>query len=493
MFFLSLMLRKAKLFYCLSMDKVHHVTIKQFRFKVKINTYKYTMYEIGTLGWIAIAVVIIIVLVWMTRYAYNHGYLPEGVFKDTYESMIASAYRSYDKYIESPANLWTRAVGYENDETVQLAIQKATKLEEMHHANSNNLKTSAADAVNNAFILAELNRYNVAPNADPEQQLAALDLADTMYRRTVNRISNNPITVARNDDHTEAILERINEYARTVDDITFQPQINIARNNIRAARVQITKDKSKYYAPKPIRNDPQNVHDTELTHDIRVKFNLIIDKNNTDLQEIGSNNYNQPTIKDIQVELNRSNLAEIERENATKILNIMAQRSSISSLNTTEDKVILEIWKRINSPDNLVNRDELKNSLWQSLASGMEKNYRDEYTSVCTTGRCSRAIDSLTLMDNDTELAKPLQTVETLRNEILSKSYIILQDALKTSPIAAVYNGTDPETDENRQALNEFKESVKQKIADTINQDYPAAKPDTLANIIKDAQSGVDI
>jgi len=451
------------------------------------------MYKIGTLGWIAIVVVIIIVLVWMTRYAYVHGFLPDGVFKDTYESMIASAYRSYDKYIESPANLWTHVVGYENDETVQLAIKKAKKLEEMHHTNSNNLKTTAADAVNNAFILAELNRYNVAPNADPYEKALALEQVDIMYRRTINRINNNPITVARNDYHTEAIIERINDYAHTIEDITFEPQINIARENIRTARVQITKDKTKYYAPKPIRNDPQNVHDTELTHDIQVKFNRIIDKNNIDLQDIESNNYNQPAINDIQDELNKSNLSEIDRENATKILNIMAKKSRISSLNTTEDKVILEIWKRINSPENEENRDELKNSLWQALASGMEKNFQNQYTSVCTTGRCARVIDSLTLMDKDTDLAKPLQTVETLRNEILSKSYVILQEALKTSPIASVYNGIDPETDENRIILNEFKESVKQKIADTIIQDYPNAKPETLDNIIKDAQSGVDI
>jgi hypothetical protein len=454
------------------------------------------MYKIGTIGWIVIAVLVILVLIWITHSAYTRGYMPEGVFKDTYESMIVSAHRSYDKYIESPANLWTRSIGYENDEPVQLAIAKATKLEEMHHANSSRLATTAADAANNSFILAELNRYNVAPNADDDTtRQNALDQADIMYRRTLSRIRNNTLTVARDDDHTEAILERINEYATTVNDNLFHPVIEQTRAGVRAARVQLAdkKNKSVYFEPKPIRNDPQNVHDTELTHDIKVKYNKIIEKNKEDAASIGTYNYKQPTFADIRIELNRADLSETDRENAFHILNIIAGGSSITALNTTEDKVLLEIWKRIHSPENQDNRENLKNSLWQSLSSGMEKNYNGEYRSVCTSGRTSRIVDSLTLMDNDDSLAKPLQTVETLRNEILSKSYVILQTALKDSPVSAVYNGTEPETDENRQALVEFKNFVKQNIADTIHRDYPDAKPDTLDNIIKDAQAGVEI
>lgn len=456
------------------------------------------MYRIGTIGWLAIAVIVILVLVWITHSAYTKGYMPDGVFKDTYESMIASAHKSYDKYIESPSNLWTRTVGYENDETVALAIAKATRLEDMHHANSRNLSITAADAVENSFILAELNRYNVAAStSDPKLMQHALDQADIMYRRTLSRMRNNPLVVARHNAHAEAMLERIDEYALNVNDNLFQPMIEQTRAGIREARVQIAQEKKSklgkaaYFEPKPIRNDPQNVHDTELTHDIRVKYNIIVEKNADEIAAIGVRNYRQPTMEDIRRDLNKAELTETDHENATSILNTIANGSPISSLNTTEDNVLLEIWKRIHSPENQSNRDELKNSLWQSMAASMEKNYKGEYTSVCTTGRCSRLVDSLTLMDNDQALAKPLQTVETLRNEVLSKSYVILQNALKDSPIAGVYNGLEPETDDNRQALEDFKNSVKQQIENTIHQDYPTAKPDTLNNIIKDAHAGL--
>ena len=462
------------------------------------------MYRIGTLGWLVIAVVVILVLVWITHSTYTKGYMPDGVFKDTYESMIASAYRSYDKWIESPSNLWTKTVGYENDEAVQLAMTKAMKLEEMHHSNSNNLNVTAADAAENSFILAELNRYNVAPNADPAEQLQALDMADIMYRRTLSRMRNNPMTVARNNDHVEAILERIGEF----DDITgnntdpLRPIVEETRQHIRHARVEIAREpkpkskpkgKAAYYEPKPIRNDPQNVHDTELTHDLKIKYNRIVEKNNRDANNIGLRNYRQPTIADVRVDLNAARLPETTRENASTVLTTITNGGAVTALGTTEDKILLEVWKRINSPDNEENRDELKRSLWTSMASGVETNYNGNSATVCTVGRCSRILDSLTLMDSDKHIAKPPQTVEVLRNEVLSKSYVVLQNALRNSPLAAVYNGTEPETDDNRQALDDFKLSVKREIADTIHKDYPDAKPDTLNNIIQDAQAGVDI
>lgn len=463
------------------------------------------MPPIGQLGWIAIAVVTILVLVWITHSAYSKGYLPDGVFKDTYESMIASAYRSYDKFIESPENLYTRTVGYENDAIVTMAVDKATKLEEMHHNNSNNLTTTASDAANNSFILAELNRFNIAPSADGAGQQNAMDIAEIMYRRTLSRIRNNPLVIAQTNDHAEAMLDRIEMFDLTMhpDAVDpLHPAIEEARDYIRLARVDIArnpkpKPKSKltgraaYYEPKQVRNDPQNVHDSQLTHALRVKYDTIVAHNKHDQTEIGTRNYKQPAIADILVELNRAKLEESTSERATQILRTMSAGGQVSSIGASEDQIVLEVWKRINSSDNADNREELKQSLWTALASGMEPNYQGEYTAVCTVGRCSRVLDSLTLMDADSKLAKPPQTSEILRNEILSKSYVILQDALRDSPVAAVYNGTTTETDENRQALDDFKHTVKNRIEDTIRQDYPEAKPETLNNLIKDAKAGI--
>jgi hypothetical protein len=461
------------------------------------------MYRLGIWGWIAIAVVAILVFIWITHSAYTRGYMPDGVFKDTYESMIASANKTYDRWVESPTNLYVRSVGYEYDDSVKLAIEKATKLEDMHHRNITRMGASAADAATNSFILAELNRYNVAPNVDPNDQLDALDRANVMYRRTLYRIRNNPIDVVEQGLQAETMLDHIENFDLTENDIDIQNIIAETRQGVRAARVEVARTKpagrrkltgrAAYYDARDLRNDPQNVHDTQLAHDLRVKFNNIVNHNQADQQDVGARNFRPPIIDDIRVELNRANLQEDKHERAMQILNTMSVGNPISSLNTTEDKVLLEVWKRINSPENATNRDDLKRSLWDSMASGVETNYNGDASAVCITGRCSRVLDSLTLMDADNKIAKPPQTVDSLRNEVLAKSYTILQNMLRDSDLSNVYNGNAPETDENRQSLIDFKASIKRQMEDTIRTDYPDAKPETLSTLIQDAQAGVEI
>ena len=457
--------------------------------------------RIGILGWIAITVVLVLLLIYISHSVYRSGYMPDGVFKDAYESMIISAHNNYDRYLETPNNLYMRTTGYENDESAQMALSKAMRLETAY--NTNDLTVTANAAVNNAFILAEINRFNVAPNLDTTDPayLEALDNTDLYYRRALNRIKNNTRSVIQYPEHgpaVEVILDRIVDYIPDVD-----LDIQHIRDTVRAERVlhaTIKPAKSKtpqqtYFEPRVIRDDPQNVHDREINEAMRTKYRHILISNKHDADIVGSHNYKEPELDDIRTELRDSNISAEKKRLALNTLSKISISNGISSLNTTEDAIIKEVWKRIHSIDNMTNRDSMKNSLWDSLASGTEKNYSGKYNAVCSVGRCSRVIDSLTLMDTNTEIAKPFKTAEIIRNEILSKSYKILQDSLaKAQPaIANIYRGLVDETPETRIQLETFIEDVKNQIDTTTKLDYPDTKPDVLNNIIKDAQAGVDI
>lgn len=461
------------------------------------------MMHIGILGRIAICVVILLVLVWLIHTVYKSGYLPDGAFKDTYESMIQSAYRQYDKYIESPINLYSKTTGYENDDVVKIAVDKLERTEHAHKINESNgqiLSTTANDAAVNAFVLAELNRFNIAPNLPDLERIDTMIKADQMYARALRRIQNNAQNVVQyntiTDPTPETMLFRIEDYMRDRN-IPIQHTIDDARRDIRTARKKIT-PKKQYFAPRVIRNDPQNVHDTGLNNDLKTKFAKIQNSNQIDELMAGAGNYQKPTLDNIEYELKNSALDKNKKQHIQMIIDLAKNKNIISSLNTTDDNVLIEVWRRINSAENINNRDELKKSLWDSMASAVEKNYSDEYNAVCTVGRVCRILDSLTLLDASPQIAAAPKTTEILRNEIFEKSGVILQNRIKNAEqiVNKVYEfGQDEATLEpsDKAKLDEFKKSVKEEISTTIKLDYPNSKPDIIEKIIQDAQAGVDI
>jgi hypothetical protein len=129
-----------------------------------------------------------------------------------------------------------------------------------------------------------------------------------------------------------------------------------------------------------------------------------------------------------------------------------------------------------------------------ALADGMDSGGRGQFHEVCTTGRCGRMINSLTLLDQDPEVARPMKTREILRNEVFMKSHQIIQARLAQTPqeIAAVYQGSAPETEENRVAVRGLVENLKKEIDETIREDHSNVEPRILDDLIRDAQAGVE-
>lgn len=108
------------------------------------------------------------------------------------------------------------------------------------------------------------------------------------------------------------------------------------------------------------------------------------------------------------------------------------------------------IWKSIyNGADKLAKFDndselDVWNTVWSHIKESKSNNknlmdsFRDSINActengipVCSTGRVTRALDCLTLIDKDPILSQPVLTDDILRKEIYDKANDILQDELK--------------------------------------------------------------
>lgn len=470
------------------------------------------MESLGTFGKVAIILIIILLLIWILHTSYKTGYMPDGVFRESYESMVLSANRQYDKYFESPETLYTKTIGYNNDDVAKTAISKAERLERSHETNELNGTTaeSANNAAVNAFILGDLYRYNVAPalvNTGSAHR-DANEKASKYYRKALRRITQYaPLVVEQNvrvDQPTpEHIVDRLQQLVDDPDIILnadIQRDIIAAQNRIRGARVNAPRAGHKdaavatYFERRDVRNDPQNVHDSNITQSLKHKYDKILESNaNADLRALATTldevNYLVPSKEQIETALNDSTLDDKKKRKARNILKHISPNNSISSLGTDEETVLLETWRRIHSPDNVAQKTNLRVALFDSLASAIEENSSGEQK-VCVTGRCGRIIDSLTLLDSSKDLSEPVKTTEILRNEIMMKAHKVFQDELKKAPqdIQNVYNGTV----DTAPMLEAFKADAKKAIHDSIVRDYPEGTT-AISNIINDAKAGIDI
>lgn len=478
-----------------------------------------------------LVVLILLVLIWVIHHLYKNGRMPDGVFKDTYENMLNSGKRKYDDYFTDVIDLYERTIGYENDDTAKMAMKKALKKEEMYSKNESQgrlSKNKIGKAATNSFMIADLYRFNVAPNQETKEDVHVSQInAALFYNKALNRIVNNPIAIiqnqvlaknSKNRDHElppEFMIDRaedfyedyiaqitINNRLQTDNILAFQPNFDRIREVVRDARIRVSegspqKPNSKidsidnYYAEKSIPNDPQNVHDSQVGNDIKNKFNKILEKNKFDKTE-----YNKEgAFEDIRSEIMKYNFpTETHRERALLILHKFSEGHENTNLNTTEDQILINIWKRINSPDNEQQKDNLKASLFDAMADSMDIDNYGVYKEVCLSGRCNRALESLTLLDRDSEISKPIKTTEILRNEIFSKSHKIIQDELRKIPqdVADVYNGKISSASlELDKKVEDFENHVRNEIEKTIREDYADTKPHVLDQLIEDAKAGI--
>lgn len=434
---------------------------------------------------IIITSIIIFVIIWMLYKLIKQKHLPEGFFQDSYENMKIAAVTKYDKLFTSPLDLYSKTTGHDKDSVVDMIIDKGIKLEEMHTRNEAEKPLSGknlAESIQVSSVLGDVYRYNVKSK----------DKARIYYNKMLKRLNKTPQSFIQNtENNPETLVNSVedfyikNRFKSGVDFRELRDKIRLSRiiqanfdankKKFKPAKHDIEK---KYFEPKKVRSDPQNVHDSELTSELEKKYFEI--KNLNSQQEVSA--------PDLKSELNA--LKPSDKKRALNVIDfIIKSDGSVSNLNHEKEIAVLDtIWKRIYSEDNKKNRDSLKTAFFNSLLDCQEKNYSGKDVNVCSSGRVSRVINSLTLLDSNPNVSKPLKTQEILRNEVFSKAHKILENSLEStsSNFKKEYN-----SGQESQAVLEFEEKVKNKIAETITQDYPDSNPKVLDELIKDAQAGI--
>jgi len=476
----------------------------------------------------AIVIIVAILVVYFVTHLYNHGSLPSAPFQDSVERMKDSIGQTYDNYFTSAEDMYEQTVGHENDEAAQMAYQKAEKREKMYSRNEKFGRLSDKNlpsATATAFMLANINRFNVGPTSP-----AAMQTAAQQYGTVMQRIARNPTAVvaAPHIPPAEFMIDRAEDfYEDYIAHLTLDPaaipdldglrdavrvaRLGVAENQVTAGNIprrtrrrrrrgenitdkQATQD--TYFEERDIRNDPQNVHESQVNNDMMRIFNRIQEQNQEDNMYSDEIIPPEQTIRDIREYINQREWSDPEKKaRALQTLNKAAEGNYITKLQARESEVVANVWRRMNSPDNADNRDNLRDALMDNLADGVEKGYNGQDYQVCASGRTGRVLSSLTLIDADEEISQPIKTAEILRNEVFSKSYQIIQNTLKTADeeTARAYNGVldqpAPDVDDKVAAFEvHLKEQIDQQLRDEYSD---KVEPKILDNLIQDAQAGV--
>lgn len=184
----------------------------------------------------------------------------------------------------------------------------------------------------------------------------------------------------------------------------------VAETNTRAEAVERAFNDATVYT-----DDRQNVHDSAVNADLREIIN-----------RIESAVVPDAAIAEAREYLNtRYPGDETKKANAKLGLDKALQRANVSALHTTEDRILALVWDRAAHPLNEERANDMRESLINSLADGVENGHQ-----VCTNGRVSRMVASMTTLDYDDVVANGVLTLEAYRNAIFQESKNIVDAAI---------------------------------------------------------------
>lgn len=499
--------------------------------------------------YIGLIILFTLILIYFLTFYWNNGELPSAPFQDSMNRMKNSVSKSWDSYFTSAESMYEKTIGYINDDAAKMALNKAIQKEKMYTRNENLGRLSdknIADAAATSFMIADLYRFNVAPNETNQESIAAVeDAAATQYAIALHRIAINPLSVVKTSETyipaPEFVIDRVEDFYEdyivrvTTDNrdpnehlINVIPELQQLRTNVRNARIEAARNaavagilprrlpsnkkkrsknaepltekemiRENYFAENDIRNDPQNVHESQVNKDMARIYQNILNRNKIEDELLGFSN------DDISANINAiKNYAKSfkfenpkGKDRALKTIDVMSKGNWITSLNARESEILSNVWKRTGSAENEQNRISLQSSLMNSLADCIEDGYNGNEYQVCISGRVGRVLGSMTLLDANEQISEPIKTAEILRNEIFSKSYKIIQDSLKETDdeTARGYNGTlESPAPEVETKVRVFEDQVRDRIETTLRKEYEdKVDKKILENLIQDAKAGV--
>jgi hypothetical protein len=213
-------------------------------------------------------------------------------------------------------------------------------------------------------------------------------------------------------------------------DNVIQTRQTAARENTNTANQAVVNYLDLAAAPT---NDTQNVHD----HTVLAGFKLILERLKAEVSTI-------VTIEDIINEIKKK--ARMFSDNrpqltmsALSVIDKMQEGEIITALEingepTTDLMCLQLVWSRANDPNNAEKQDTIKQSIFDNLLDCWENNIlTGERTIVCVTGRATRMLSSLTLLDYDPQNWE-VKKFEDFKQEIFKNvKKIIMDEATKAS------------------------------------------------------------
>ena len=360
-------------------------------------------------------------------------------------------------------------VGHQNDKITEILAE--------------NLENKKDKTMGERYDLYRLNLYN-RQNLDEARR----NLDDILDNLTNTQVVGGNVPDFGDNDIVFHIFNDINHVIAPyrLPDTILDNNAHNKRENIDITHQTDKREISNiYFNETPVHNDPQNVHETEINRFYRDKFETIVRKNRDE-----SNLTNLDTLP-IYI-LNMGD--ESKKYRAQKTYASMMGDAPISSLNSSEGKVLTEVWKRIHSDENKDRKKELIISLLDQLADATEKSIDGKYHVVCTSGRCLRTLDSLTLLDADEIISNPPKTKEIIRKEIFESASGYLETYLEKNPeMSELYDKPEIDlTDSENKKVSEFVEKIKAGFAEKIHRDYKNSgiSPDTIDTILVEANVG---
>ena len=263
--------------------------------------------------------------------------------------------------------------------------------------------------------------------------------------------------------HQDFLAGANNQNYNNFIDTVFETRPKKIKTTIEEA-IEESKNKKEAYEKfvennKTHTSDTQNVHDSEVNHQLSRSFNAL-------KQATLPISDNLDMIKDDVLNYAKSLPNESQDRIRKSIDRIVSGKSYNSSIKTTEDELLKLVWSRCYDKTNSTNERLIKDAVIESLL-----DMTNNGSTVCSTGRCSRLIDSLTLLDSNKELASGFATSEQLRNDSLDKSNEILENCIKVysesndsrlKEVALSYQ--DPKIVTNDESEKLFKDIVKCEI-----------------------------
>ncbi len=227
--------------------------------------------------------------------------------------------------------------------------------------------------------------------------------------------------------------EEINEEIRIIEEVVFNHlPVELKEND-------------------DIKNDTQNVHDSDVVRSVKAGLLNISNGNTNDRWDI-----------DVK------NIVFSNKKAYDTYMKMIGNNKVISAYAMSEKDVLKNVWSRINDPVN--------NDIRLDMIKILEKQLEDGYN-VCEMGRCTRVLQTLEATDR-ANIVK-IKPEWAIKEEMLHTSSNLYKNMMDKLEDKSILSKDEDELDENEKfKFNNFKNEYRNTLLEIFQKDYQ----DTLSN-----------